>query len=950
MIRRLAPFVLGAAMEWAASSAHAVSFAPEAAARLARTQHGVTLTASAAALRARGIDAPNTRSPLRLDPSSARVIHGTALVLLLDFPDKSATTPVAHFDSLLFARNWGSGSLRDYYLEVSRGRLDVSEGGVFGWYRMPHDYAWYVDGQRGFGPYPRNAQRLAEDALAAAHAAGVDFADYDNDGPDGIPRSRGSRDDDGLIDGIFLVHAGSGAERTANFDDIHSHEWGVHAPVVHDGTTAWLYSMEPEDGTVGVFCHEYGHVLGLPDLYDTGDNILASGIGDWSLMGTGSWLGTEPGDTPAHLDAWSKAQLGFVDVDTVRTWIDRVRVEPVERDGGRVFRLATPGLPSTEYFLVENRQPLGFDRFVRGAGLLVYHVDETVARNDNPAHYKVAVVQADNLFQLEGKNFPDRGDPGDPFPGITAQARFGGDTAPSNAYYRLGPSQVAFEAQGFDGYAVWARFFSTTNSFLHADAVTPRWRATPRGTAAVAGVTLTLRNLGLRAGRIEVEARSLDAGVTLGAVSPSYLEAVEPGGVARVDVEATAATPPPAAARLEILTRAGDGTVRADTVVVDFRPGLGAMLGTPSSLDEAAAAGWAHASLKPAAGDDGADAWRLAVDPLGDPARLVWTSGRADSTTRHDLDAVLVTPPVRVAPGAMLRFRHRMDADVFTDRVGWDGGVVDVSLDGGMWTRVEPEGGYPYWLHEQGGDALSGQHAYSGHATGWTAVAIPLDPALGGRESTVRVRFRFASGRVPVGSGWWIDDIALDGGTPERLGLTAAAAADRAGAVHLAWTPVAGEVRVERTQSSAGSADVGAVAWRATLPAAAVASGLWMDTAAPAGEHLRYILTAGARADTVALDTPLAAARFDVGALPARGTLPVRLSLLRAGRVVVRAYDATGRVAGTLFDGIAPAGDTRLAWAWRTGERPLPAGVYLLEARLLDEGTRFARRVALLGH
>ena len=553
-----------------APCADAVSVSPGVAARLAH-DHSPRIAASEAQLHARGIDMPNTRNPLHLDPTATRAIHGTALVLLLDFPDKPATATPAHFDSLLFTRGWRTGSLRDYYLEVSRGRLDVSEGGVFGWYRMPHDYGWYVDGQRGFGVYPHNAQRLAEDALAAAHAAGVDLADYDNDGPDGVPRSRGSHDDDGLVDGIFLVHAGPGFELTGNYNDIHSHEWGVHTPVVLDGTTAWLYSMEPEDGTVGVFCHEYGHVLGLPDLYDTGDTWGASGVGDWSLMGTGSWIGTLAlGDTPVHLDAWSKTQLGFVTADTVRTWRERVSIAPTETAAGQIFRLATPGRPPSEYFLVENRQPLGFDRGIRGPGLVIYHVDESVARNDDPLHYKVAVVQADGLHQLEGKNFPDRGDGGDPFPGASARARFGGDTRPSNAYYQLGPSQVALEIQGEVGFDILARLFSTTSSYLQVRAAEPQWRVTPSGAVTPSRITITLENDGLLAGRITLAVRSLVPGFATGAVTPAYIDALPSGSSVSAEV-ALAGDHTPALARLEVRTDAASLGV---CVVVGVRHGV----------------------------------------------------------------------------------------------------------------------------------------------------------------------------------------------------------------------------------------------------------------------------------------------------------------------------------------------------------------------------------------
>ncbi len=112
-------------------------------------------------------------------------------------------------------------------------------------------YAYYVDAQAGFGTYPRNAQKPAEDAVAAADPL-VDFSQFDNDGPDGIPDSG---DDDGVVDALFVVHAEPGRETTGSDNDIHSQAWSMANPLTVDGVTAGGYSMEPEDGQRGVFGH-----------------------------------------------------------------------------------------------------------------------------------------------------------------------------------------------------------------------------------------------------------------------------------------------------------------------------------------------------------------------------------------------------------------------------------------------------------------------------------------------------------------------------------------------------------------------------------------------------------------------------------------------------------------------------------------------------------------------
>ncbi len=339
-----------------------------------------------------------------------------AVVILVDFADNEADLanfPAAHFEDMLFSvGSYSTGSLREYYAENSYGQLDLT-GTVVGWYRMPEDYAYYTNDNYGFGAYPRNAQKLAEHAIQAADPY-VDFSQFDNDGPDGIPDSG---DDDGYVDALFVVHAGregAGGNGTA----IWSHAWSTRTPVAVDGVYAFSYSMEPEEGKVGVFAHELGHVFGLPDLYDTGYD--SAGLGDWSLMASGSWGGG--GSKPVHFDAWSKVKLGWV--QPVVPEFNEVGVQiPSVEENAVVYKLWTDGNPGNEYFLMEFRKQVLFDQFIPWKGLVVYHVDDSRANNNNQRcgsgspHYKVAVEQADGACDLE--NNVGSGDACDPFPGLS---------------------------------------------------------------------------------------------------------------------------------------------------------------------------------------------------------------------------------------------------------------------------------------------------------------------------------------------------------------------------------------------------------------------------------------------------------------------------------------------------------------------------------------------------
>jgi immune inhibitor A len=381
-----------------------------------------------------------------------------AIVILVDFDDNVADTgtyPASHYEDLLFSvGTFPTGSMRDYYLENSYGNFEVV-GQASGWHRMPQDYAYYVDGQRGFGDYPRNAQRLTEDAVLAADPY-VDFSQYDNDGPDGIPDSG---DDDGYVDALFVVHAGPGYETSHDLDDLHSHAWVTNYDVPVDGVYVWRYSQEPEDGHIGVFCHELGHVLGLPDFYDYGYDSY--GAGYWSVMASGSWGGG--GITPVHFDAYSKAQLGFLTPMVPTGTLIDVLVPPVETNAV-AYQVWTSGSPGNEYFILENRQRTGFDTSCRGEGIVIYHVDENTYGNDdqrcgsgNP-HYELAVEQADGECDLE--YYRNSGDAGDPWPGS------GGTENPNYAFNLLSTPNTREYDNGQTGVSIFNIHMAGDNGYV----------------------------------------------------------------------------------------------------------------------------------------------------------------------------------------------------------------------------------------------------------------------------------------------------------------------------------------------------------------------------------------------------------------------------------------------------------------------------------------------------
>jgi immune inhibitor A len=412
-----------------ASTASAVSIAPEIVEQLKASGQLDEIIAADNAAREKGVWDANPDPVIFGVTEDIDTLH--CLIVLVDFVDMPYTNGYQaepeEFDTLLFSEGiTNPGSMTDYYFETSYGQAYLV-GQVTQWYRMPETYAYYVDGQRGFGTYPQNAQKLTEDAVIAADPD-VDFAIFDNSG-------------NGQVDALFIVHAGPGYEDTGNLNYIHSHAWvtSYHMPV--DGVEVYRYSMEPEETgsgqliTIGVYCHEYGHVLGLPDLYDY--DYDSNGVGMWSVMAGGSWGGG--GATPVHFDAWCKSALGWVTPTFVYDWLEGEQIDAVEFEPD-IYMLSAGGIPYMEYFLVENRRRMLFDVSLPGDGLLIYHVDENVPNNNNQNHYKVAVEQADGEFDLENNNGADNGDP---WPGSTDNRTFDDFSIPNAWYYYNGPSEVS---------------------------------------------------------------------------------------------------------------------------------------------------------------------------------------------------------------------------------------------------------------------------------------------------------------------------------------------------------------------------------------------------------------------------------------------------------------------------------------------------------------------------
>lgn len=340
------------------------------------------------------------------------------LVVLVEFADKAFAfnDPVEEFDAMLNAPGYnrykGSGSVADYYRDCSDGQFRPVFD-VVGPVKMSHGYGYYGSGSDD------SAAGLMVIEACKALAGQVDFSRYDIDR-------------DGRVDNIYFYYAGLGEADGGDPSTIWPHSWNLsdqQRSLELDGVSIDAYACSPElDGSskpngIGTFCHEFGHVLGLPDLY-------ASAYSDalhpatWSLMASGNY--NDDGRTPPGLSAYERLELGWIrprDLSYPLT----VTLPPLA-DSNQACRIATER--TNEYFLLENRQQAGWDKTLPGHGMLVWHIDynpniwERNVVNHTASHQYVDIVEANNATSHSR-------DSGFTFPGSDRKTEFTSSTSPA---------------------------------------------------------------------------------------------------------------------------------------------------------------------------------------------------------------------------------------------------------------------------------------------------------------------------------------------------------------------------------------------------------------------------------------------------------------------------------------------------------------------------------------
>lgn len=356
------------------------------------------------------------------------------LMILIQYTDVPFTYTKENFNALMNTQNYNlegaSGSVRDYYLEQSYDLFDITTD-VVGIYTADYNMAHY--GANDSAGDDINAGALMKEACEKADADGVDFTKYDNDG-------------DGSVDGVYIVFSGYGEASSGIDNTIWPHAGGISGQTF-DGKTVSKYSCSNElnyNGpstpgtitTIGVICHEFGHVCGAPDYYDTDYTIGGqfTGNGKWDLMDVGSYNGVPSGSVPPHFNPFEKIRAGWL-TPTPLTTTTAITNMPDITSNPVVYKFNTS--TADEYYLLENRQNTGFNSYCPGHGLMIYHYSKKYwdisANTTAPQGFYPVCASATTTptISSSASAYGNINTGGCPFPGTSSKTSFVDNIAPS---------------------------------------------------------------------------------------------------------------------------------------------------------------------------------------------------------------------------------------------------------------------------------------------------------------------------------------------------------------------------------------------------------------------------------------------------------------------------------------------------------------------------------------
>lgn len=379
---------------------------------------------AASRMAARAASARKTRMIKRGPGLSSTTFPGKGeqkgLVILVSYSDVDFTLnePYDYFANLLnqkdFSRSGATGSARDYFIESSDS-LFLPTFDVYGPVKLPQPMSYYGGNDR-YGN-DLNPEMMAVHACQMLDPT-VDFSEYDRDG-------------DGLIDNVFVFYAGRGEASGGSANTVWPHSWDVrsatYTPYVFDGVRLGHYACTNEwtdnypDG-IGTFCHEFSHVMGLPDLYAT-TYTNSFTPGSWNVLDMGPY--NNNGRTPPIYSAFERYAMDWMTPEPI-TGPANLSLPPIAANKAYII----PTASDNEFFLLENRQKTGWDKFIPGHGMLIWHIDynrsvwDQNVVNNTPSHQYVDIEEADNSPTEYTRA-------GDSFPGQYNITEFTDDTYPS---------------------------------------------------------------------------------------------------------------------------------------------------------------------------------------------------------------------------------------------------------------------------------------------------------------------------------------------------------------------------------------------------------------------------------------------------------------------------------------------------------------------------------------
>lgn len=352
-----------------------------------------------------------------------------SLVILVQFADTKFSTvgSDAHqfFNSMLNEpgftySNGANGSARDFYVNSSNGKFQP-QFDVIGPVTLPKKYSYYGANKGSSTDNPVALEEFVREACTLADPL-VDFSQYDHN-------------QDGFIDNIYFFYAGKGEADSGDGNAIWPHsayyadiakEAGVTQKSLKlDGIEVGNYTcsneingtiITPQPAGIGTFVHEFGHVLGLADHYDIYYGMATFTPGSFDTMDRASY--NNNGNTPAAFSAYERACLGWLDLTILKNGVDTLNVLPDLNDSNKAYMVPVGGTNDQEYFIMENRQQKGWDAFIPGHGMLLWHIDydakawEKNELNITGTHQRVDIVEADNKLTDNTRS-------GDLFPGTS---------------------------------------------------------------------------------------------------------------------------------------------------------------------------------------------------------------------------------------------------------------------------------------------------------------------------------------------------------------------------------------------------------------------------------------------------------------------------------------------------------------------------------------------------